>query len=40
MRHVYIKPSSPNLNGKVERSHLTDELEFGLTKKSQRWAGT
>jgi transposase InsO family protein len=28
MRHVYIKPRSPNLNGKVERSHLTDELEF------------
>ena len=28
MRHTYIKPRSPNLNGKVERSHLTDELEF------------
>jgi transposase InsO family protein len=28
MRHIYIKPRSPNLNGKVERSHLTDELEF------------
>ena len=28
IRHVYIKPASPNLNGKVERSHLTDELEF------------
>ena len=28
MRHVYIKPASPNLNGKVERSHLTDQLEF------------
>ena len=27
MRHVYIKPRSPNLNGKVERSHLTDQLE-------------
>lgn len=23
--HVYIKPGSPNLNGKVERSHLTDK---------------
>lgn len=28
MRHIYIKPRSPNLNGKVERSHLTDQLEF------------
>jgi transposase InsO family protein len=28
MRHVYIRPRSPNLNGKVERSHLTDQLEF------------
>jgi len=28
MVHVYIKPASPNLNGKVERSHLTDKQEF------------
>jgi transposase InsO family protein len=28
IRHVYIRPRSPNLNGKVERSHLTDQLEF------------
>ena len=28
MSHVYIKPTSPNLEGKVERSHLTDQLEF------------
>jgi transposase InsO family protein len=28
MRHVYIKPRSPNLNGTAERSHLTDKLEF------------
>jgi transposase InsO family protein len=28
MEHVYIKPASPNLNGKVERSHLTDKREF------------
>ncbi len=28
MIHVYIKPASPNLNGKVERSHLTDKQEF------------
>ncbi|MBE0348890.1 hypothetical protein PPEP_b0747 [Pseudoalteromonas peptidolytica F12-50-A1] len=25
---IYIKPASPNLNGKVERSHLTDKREF------------
>jgi transposase InsO family protein len=28
MQHVYIKPGSPNLNGKVERSHRTDKQEF------------
>ena len=28
IRHVYIKPGKPHLNGKVERSHLTDEQEF------------
>jgi len=28
MEHVYIKPASPRLNGKVERSHLTDQREF------------
>ena len=27
MQHVYIKPASPNLNGKVERSHLIDKRE-------------
>lgn len=26
--HVYIKPRSPWLNGKVERSHRTDDQEF------------
>ena len=26
--HAYIKPRSPQLNGKVERSHRTDEEEF------------
>lgn len=26
--HRYIKPASPHLNGKVERSHLTDKHEF------------
>jgi transposase InsO family protein len=28
MRHVYIKPRTPRLNGKVERSHGTDQREF------------
>ncbi len=28
IRHVYIKPRTPRLNGKVERSHGTDEDEF------------
>ncbi len=28
IRHTYIKPSSPQLNGKVERSHRSDEQEF------------
>ena len=47
IRHVYIKPRSPNLNGKVERSHLTDKQEFyqlltykddvDLEKKMKEW---
>jgi transposase InsO family protein len=28
IRHPYIKPRSPQLNGKVERSHRTNEEEF------------
>ena len=28
MRHQYIKARTPQLNGKVERSHLTDQREF------------
>ncbi len=28
MQHVYIKPRTPQLNGKVERSHRTDKDEF------------
>ena len=28
MEHVYIKPRTPQLNGKVERSHRTDKDEF------------
>ena len=26
--HVYIKPATPRLNGKVERSHRIDAEEF------------
>jgi hypothetical protein len=26
--HVHIKPATPRLNGKVERSHRTDQEEF------------
>jgi transposase InsO family protein len=47
MRHVYIKPRSPQLNGKVERSHRTDQDEFyqlltytddvDLNKKLKSW---
>ncbi len=28
IRHVYIKPRTPHLNGKVERSHRIDDEEF------------
>jgi transposase InsO family protein len=28
IQHVYIKPRTPQLNGKVERSHRTDQTEF------------
>lgn len=28
IRHIYIKPRTPRLNGKVERSHRIDEEEF------------
>jgi transposase len=47
MEHHYIKARTPQLNGKVERSHLTDEREFyqlltykddvDLTKKLNQW---
>lgn len=47
IRHVYIKPRSPQLNGKVERSHRTDKEEFyqlltytddvDLNKKLTEW---
>jgi len=28
IRHVYIKGRTPQLNGKAERSHRTDQQEF------------
>jgi transposase InsO family protein len=47
IRHVYIKPRTPQLNGKVERSHRTDQTEFyqlltytddvDLNEKLQAW---
>jgi len=47
MQHVYIKPRSPQLNGKVERSHRSDQEEFyqllsykddvDLNKKLDAW---
>lgn len=47
IRHAYIKPRSPQLNGKVERSHRSDQEEFyqllnyvddvDLNKKLEEW---
>ena len=47
IQHTYIKPRSPQLNGKVERSHRTDKDEFyqlltytddvDLNKKLDEW---
>jgi transposase InsO family protein len=47
IRHAYNKPHSPQLNGKVERSHRTDQEEFyqllsysddvDLNKKLESW---
>jgi transposase InsO family protein len=47
MEHRYIKAGRPQLNGKVERSHLTDKKEFyqlldyshdvDLSKKIKQW---
>lgn len=28
IQHVYIRPRTPHLNGKVERSHRVDDQEF------------
>jgi len=45
--YMFIKPRTPRLNGKVERSHRTDEEEFyqsleytgdvDLNKKLEEW---
>lgn len=47
IRHVYIKPRTPHLNGKVERAHRTDKDDFyqlltytddvDLNKKLAEW---
>ena len=47
MRHRFIKEGIPQLNGKVERSHLTDKKEFyqlltytddvNLNEKLKQW---
>jgi len=47
LQHIYIKPRTPQLNGKVERSHRTDDTEFyqlltytddvDLTAKLEAW---
>jgi transposase len=47
INHFYIRPATPRLNGKVERSHLTGKLEFyqlidykgdvDLAKKLRDW---
>ena len=47
IRHVYIKPGRPNLKGKAERLHGTDDREFyqlltytddvDLNKKLAEW---
>ena len=47
MRHIYIKPRSTELNGKVERSYRTDQEEsyrlftfkddVDLNKKLKEW---
>ena len=47
IRHVYINPRTPQLDGKVERSHRSDQEEFyqllthtddvDLNKKLAQW---
>ena len=37
MEHVYIKPRTPQLNGKVERSHRSDKDDVDLEKKLAVW---
>jgi transposase InsO family protein len=33
IRHIYIRPATPRLNGKVERSHRFDGEEFNRMLK-------
>ncbi len=37
MEHVYIKPGTLRLNGKVGRSHLTDKHDVDLSAKLAEW---
>ncbi len=37
MEHVYIEPRTPQLNGKVERSHRTDKDDVDLEEKLAVW---
>lgn len=36
INHVYIKPRTPRLNGKVERSHRIDEVKPALNGLERR----
>ncbi len=36
INHVYIKPRTPRLNGKVERSHIIDDAKL-FNKKLEEW---
>jgi transposase InsO family protein len=36
IRHVSIRPRTPRLNGKVERSHRVDDQEFYPTRAASR----
>jgi transposase InsO family protein len=36
IRHTYIKPRSPQLNGKIERLHRSDQEKFLSDSQLQR----
>jgi transposase InsO family protein len=40
IRQMYVKPRTPQLNGKVERSHRTDQREFQLLSYTDDGPGT